>query len=145
MPLIVTGCHISLFDLCNQPQLLSQLRAADEQTAEVDFTHRPHKHWPPQLPGQKRTRSVLLKQPEPEGCCHRPPCAAADITASFPSRTSPVRLWLAVAAAVRMWSPQRSAFYPTASTGEDEMFFPLPPVPLPPSEHHPVLHLPHRR
>ncbi|KAI3351257.1 hypothetical protein L3Q82_005808 [Scortum barcoo] len=24
------------------------------------------------------------------------------------------------------------------------MFFPLSPVPLPPSEHHPVLHLPHR-
>lgn len=39
-----------------------------------------------------------------------------------------------------------AALHPSASIAEeDEMFFPLSPVPLPPSEHHPVLHLPHRR
>lgn len=73
------------------------------------------------------------------------PCAA-DTEPPFPSRTHPVPLWLAVAAAVRMWSPQRNGLQPSASIGEeDEMFFPLSPVPFPPSKHHPLLHLPHRR
>lgn len=73
------------------------------------------------------------------------PCAADRASFSL-SHTPLVLLWLAVAVAVRMWSPQRNAFHPSASIAEeDEMFFPLSPVPLPPSEHHPVLHLPHRR
>ena len=82
---------------------------------------------------------------EKKWCCHSP--LRRGQRASLPSRTPLlVPLWLAVAAAVRMWSPQRSALQPSASIGEeDEMFFPLPPVPLPPSEHHPLLHLPHRR
>lgn len=76
------------------------------------------------------------------------PCAAD--REPLPSLRPPppplVPLWLAVAAAVRMWSPQRSALHPSESIGEeDEMFFPLSPVPIPPSEHHPILHLPHRR
>ncbi len=81
------------------------------------------------------------------------PCAADREPLSPPAPPPPQpppppgsSLWLAVAAAVRMWSPQRNALHPSASIGEeDEMFFPLSPVPLPPSEHHPVLHLPHRR
>lgn len=77
-------------------------------------------------------------------CCHSP--LRRGQRASFPPRTPLVHLWLAVEAAVRMWSPQRNALHPSASIGEeDEMFFPLSPVPLPPSEHHPVIHLPHRR
>lgn len=64
----------------------------------------------------------------------------------LPSRHPRVPLWQAVAAAVRMWSQQRNALHPSESIGEeDEMFFPLSPVPIPPSQHHPVLHLPHRR
>ena len=79
------------------------------------------------------------------------PCAAdREEPLSPPAQTPPPSLRFSsgrlVAAAVRMWSPQRSALHPSASTGEeDEMFFPLPPVPLPPAEHHPVLHMPHRR
>lgn len=118
----------------------------------------------PPLPTRKRSGADTVRRllpgqravfPEPASlssalsacekwCCHKPlhsgqRASSSPCTPLFP-------LWLAVAAAVRMWSPQRSALHPSESIGEeDEMFFPLSPVPIPPSEHHPVIHLPHRR
>lgn len=111
-------------------------------------TGQPHGSW-----GVVRSSELYLF---PAGACCPVALLEVMLSSSPASRTwshfplphpfgSSLTVWAAVAAAVRMWSSPSSALYPSASIGEDEMFFPISAVPFPPSEHHPLLYLPHRR